>query len=112
MRLADGTLLNRYWDDRDTPREEHFARTWKPHARPAGPHAEVYRNLRAAAESGWDFSSRWLADGRTLDTIRTVEIAPGRPELSHVQPRGPRSRGAYRATGDTADSWRMAATRA
>jgi alpha,alpha-trehalase len=36
----------------------------------------VYRNLRAAAESGWDFSSRWLADGRSLATIRTVEIAP------------------------------------
>jgi alpha,alpha-trehalase len=36
----------------------------------------VYRNLRAAAESGWDFSSRWLADGRTLATIRTVDIVP------------------------------------
>jgi alpha,alpha-trehalase len=38
--------------------------------------AEIYRNLRAAAESGWDFSSRWLADGRTLSTIRTVELLP------------------------------------
>jgi alpha,alpha-trehalase len=36
----------------------------------------VYRNLRAAAESGWDFSSRWLADGKTLATIRTTEIVP------------------------------------
>jgi alpha,alpha-trehalase len=32
--------------------------------------------LRAAAESGWDFSSRWLADGRTLSTIRTVDLLP------------------------------------
>src|SRR5690606_8910953 len=24
VRLADGTLLNRYWDDRDTPREESY----------------------------------------------------------------------------------------
>ena len=40
------------------------------------PQAEVYRNLRAGAESGWDFSSRWLADGRTLGTIRTVDIIP------------------------------------
>ncbi|MGE3667854.1 MAG: trehalase family glycosidase [Steroidobacteraceae bacterium] len=47
------------------------------HGHEAGrPAAIVYRNLRAAAESGWDFSSRWLADGRTLATIRTVEIAP------------------------------------
>ena len=40
------------------------------------PAAEVYRNLRAAAESGWDFSSRWLADGQKLATIRTVELIP------------------------------------
>ena len=76
VRLADGSVLNRYWDDRDTPREE----SWRQDvatAREAGrPAAVVYRNLRAAAESGWDFSSRWLADGRTLATIRTVEIAP------------------------------------
>lgn len=76
VRLADGTLLNRYWDDRDTPREEsyrHDVETARESDRPA---AEVYRNLRAAAESGWDFSSRWLADGRTLATIRTVELVP------------------------------------
>jgi alpha,alpha-trehalase len=36
----------------------------------------VYRDLRAGAESGWDFSSRWLADGKTLGTIRTTDIAP------------------------------------
>jgi alpha,alpha-trehalase len=76
VRLADGTLLNRYWDDRDTPREESF-RADVQTARTSGrPRAEVYRNLRAAAESGWDFSSRWLADGQTLATIRTVEIVP------------------------------------
>ena len=33
--------------------------------------AEVYCNLRAAAWSGWDFSSRWLIDWRTLSTNRT-----------------------------------------
>jgi alpha,alpha-trehalase len=32
--------------------------------------------LRAAAESGWDFSSRWFADGRTLATIRTTRLVP------------------------------------
>ena len=39
------------------------------------PQGEVYRNLRAAAESGWDFSSRWLADGKTLASIRTVDLS-------------------------------------
>ena len=44
------------------------------------PAAEVYRDLRAAAESGWDFSSRWFADGRTLATIHTTDLIP--PDLN------------------------------
>jgi alpha,alpha-trehalase len=36
----------------------------------------VWRDLRAGSESGWDFSSRWLADGLHLWTIRTTDIAP------------------------------------
>jgi alpha,alpha-trehalase len=35
---------------------------------------KLYRNLASAAESGWDFSSRWLEDGRTLGTIRTTQV--------------------------------------
>lgn len=81
VRLADGSVLNRYWDDRSLPREESWredVETARDAARLAKPRPapEVYRNLRAAAESGWDFSSRWLADARGLATIRTVEIAP------------------------------------
>lgn len=76
VRLGDGAVLNRYWDDRATPREESWREdvaTAKASARKA---EDVYRNLRAAAESGWDFSSRWLADGKTLATIRTTELIP------------------------------------
>jgi alpha,alpha-trehalase len=76
VRLASGELLNRYWDDRAVPRDEAYREdiaTARASGRPA---AEVYRNLRAAAESGWDFSSRWLADGQTLATIRTVDVLP------------------------------------
>ena len=43
---------------------------------------EVYRNLRAGAESGWDFSSRWMADGKTLTTIRVIDIVP--PDLNSL----------------------------
>lgn len=76
VRLACGTLLNRYWDDRDTPRDEAWLEDVET-ARGAGrPATEVYRDLRAGAESGWDFSSRWLADPRRLDTIRTTAILP------------------------------------
>jgi len=34
----------------------------------------LWRNIASAAESGWDFSSRWLADGRSLNTIRTTQV--------------------------------------
>jgi alpha,alpha-trehalase len=76
VRLNDGTLLNRYWDDRATPREESYREDLKTAESSGRPAEEVYRNLRAAAESGWDFSSRWFADGKSLATIRTVELIP------------------------------------
>ena len=74
--MPDGSILNRYWDDRDTPRDESYredtelARTSRPRRE------QVYRDIRAAAESGWDFGSRWFADGQTLATIDTTEIVP------------------------------------
>jgi len=82
VRLADGSLLNRYWDDCDLPREESYGNDVRTAAESGRPAAEVYRNLRAGAESGWDFSSRWFADGKTLATIRTIEIAP--PDLNSL----------------------------
>jgi alpha,alpha-trehalase len=36
----------------------------------------LYSNLRAAAASGWDFSSRWFKDGENLYSIQTTSIAP------------------------------------
>ncbi|MGE0496546.1 MAG: alpha,alpha-trehalase TreF [Ramlibacter sp.] len=62
VRLADGTLLNRYWDDRDTPREESWLEDVTTAQSSRREAAQVYRDLRAAAESGWDFSSRWLRE--------------------------------------------------
>lgn len=76
VRLADGTLLNRYWDARDVPRDESYFEDSQTAQFSARPPKQVYRSLRAAAESGWDFSSRWLRDGRTLATIRTTNIVP------------------------------------
>lgn len=35
-----------------------------------------FRNIASAAESGWDFSSRWCGDAQNLATIRTTEIVP------------------------------------
>ncbi|MCP1364842.1 alpha,alpha-trehalase, partial [Halomonas sp. BBD48] len=76
VRLDDGRLLNRYWDDANTPRQESFSEDLATAEESARPATEVWRNLQAGAESGWDFSSRWLADEATLATIRTTDIAP------------------------------------
>ncbi len=76
VRLADGTLLNRNWDDRDVPRDKSYAEDVATADQSSRPHPVVWRNLRATAASGWDFSSRWLADGRTLATVRTLDIVP------------------------------------
>ncbi|MGL4427735.1 MAG: alpha,alpha-trehalase [Silvania sp.] len=77
VKLEDGAVLNRYWDDRDTPRPESWLddiTTAKNN--PARPAAEIYRDLRSAAASGWDFSSRWMDDPKKLGTIRTTSIVP------------------------------------
>ena len=77
VRLADGSLLNRYYDDRDDARDESYREdTALADATPGRDRRQLFRDLRAGAESGWDFSSRWLADGRTLATIRTTRIVP------------------------------------
>jgi alpha,alpha-trehalase len=76
VRLADGTLLNRYWDAKDTPRDEALREDMETAAESKRPASEVYRDLRAAAESGWDFSSRWLDDAMRLSSIHTTSIVP------------------------------------
>ena len=76
VRLPDGTLLNRYWDDRPVPRDESYYEDVQTAAMSNRSPREVWRNLRSAAESGWDFSSRWLADDQTLATIRTTSVLP------------------------------------
>jgi alpha,alpha-trehalase len=76
VRLANGTILNRYWDDRAAPRDESYREDVKTALGSRRDPGDLYRNLRAAAESGWDFSSRWFADGHSLNTIRTVSLLP------------------------------------
>lgn len=77
VKLDDGAVLNRYWDERDAPRTE----SWLDDVTtakntPNRPATEVYRDLRAGAASGWDFSSRWMDDPNKLGTLRTTSIVP------------------------------------
>jgi alpha,alpha-trehalase len=76
VRLTDGSLLNRYWDDRAAPRDESYRQDVETAKRSGRPEDKVYRDLRAGGETGWDFSSRWLADSKDLATIRTTAILP------------------------------------
>ncbi|MCY7351600.1 MAG: alpha,alpha-trehalase TreF [Cytophagaceae bacterium] len=72
----EGVTVNRYCDDLATPRPEAYKEDVAVAKRSGRPVGEVYRHLRSGAESGWDFSSRWLADGRKLETIHTTDIVP------------------------------------
>ena len=86
VRLPDGKLLNRYWDDRDSPREESWLEdVTTAHASGREP-ADVYRNIRAACESGWDFSSRWLCEAPQTAAAEgaTPERGESAPSLASI----------------------------
>lgn len=72
----NGTVLNRYWDDAATPRQESYAEDVALAASCDRDAAELYRDVRAGAESGWDFTSRWFADPMAMSTIRTTHVVP------------------------------------
>ena len=77
VRMPEGVVLNRYWDDSDEPRPE----SYRPDVEigmtlPESLRANFYRNVRASAESGWDFSSRWMRDPKDLRTLETTELLP------------------------------------
>lgn len=77
VRLRDGSVLNRYWDDLPEPRPESYREDFELAQRvPDAQREALYRNIRAAAESGWDFSSRWMRDPSDLRTLETTELIP------------------------------------
>jgi alpha,alpha-trehalase len=76
VRLPEGEILNRYWDANDTPRPESYKEDVELSQRSKQRPSDLYRNIRAAAESGWDFSSRWFKDEKSFDSIHTTDIIP------------------------------------
>ncbi len=75
-----GSMLNRYWDDFARPRPEAYKedielaqKAQKLYKRPL---EETYRDIRAAAESGWDFSTRWFQDPKEFASIQTTSLLP------------------------------------
>jgi alpha,alpha-trehalase len=74
--LPDGTIMNRYFDKGDSPRPEAYKEDYALGQQQKSNEKKIYKDLRSAAESGWDFSSRWFADGKSLSTIHTTDIIP------------------------------------
>ncbi|UHG94226.1 alpha,alpha-trehalase TreF [Spirosoma oryzicola] len=75
VRLDEGIFLNRYYDDNPTPRPESYKEDVLLGKKVKDPQM-LYRHIRAGAESGWDFSSRWFSDGKRLRTIHTTDFIP------------------------------------
>lgn len=72
VKTNNGDVLNRYYDAKNEPRPESYLIDIEDSENSG---KEFYRNIRSACESGWDFSSRWFADGDTIQTIETLNLA-------------------------------------
>ncbi|CAD6195854.1 unnamed protein product [Caenorhabditis auriculariae] len=77
--LGDGSSVDmfQYRTEANTPRPESFREdvlTAKNMSLPEK--RKFFRNIASAAESGWDFSSRWFKDGKSLEKIVTTDIVP------------------------------------
>lgn len=75
VRMPDGSILNRYFDNKLTPRPESLREDTET-ASGTRVKSRLFLDLRAAAESGWDFSSRWFRDPHDIRTIQTTSLIP------------------------------------
>jgi alpha,alpha-trehalase len=75
VQMPDQSLLNRYYDNKVTPRPESLREDTEAAFESHTPD-RMFLHLRAAAESGWDFSSRWFKDPADIKTIQTADIIP------------------------------------
>jgi len=76
VQMKEGEWLNRYCDAYDTARPESYREDVELAQQAVQEAATLYKHLRAGAESGWDYSSRWFKDGQSFSTIHTADIVP------------------------------------
>jgi len=69
-------ILNRYYDQHERAREEMYHDDFDLLQQTDRTAVDLFSNLRAACESGWDFSSRWCQDKMDLKTIECSDIVP------------------------------------
>ncbi|XP_008562861.1 PREDICTED: trehalase-like, partial [Galeopterus variegatus] len=77
---GESYVLNRYYVPYGGPRPESYSKDSElADALPEGEREALWAELKAGAESGWDFSSRWLVGGPNpdlLSSIRTSKLVP------------------------------------
>lgn len=76
VRMPAGEIMNRYWDENNTPRPESYREDMELSHHSSQHPEELFRHLRAGAESGWDYSCRWFKDKYSFATIHTTDIVP------------------------------------
>lgn len=77
VELGEGQFLNRYYDNINRPRTEMYLDDVELIEQKGEKYAlQLILDIRAACESGWDFSARWCHDFHKLETIHTSEIIP------------------------------------
>ncbi len=76
VKMPNGAMLNRHYDNFHAPRAEMYATDVELAFETDRDAKQLYVDLRAACESGWDFTSRWLRDKDDLGTIHATEIIP------------------------------------
>ena len=74
--LGNNLFLNKYHDQLSSPRSEMWHDDIMLAHKTTRDHEELYKNIRAACESGWDFSSRWIGGDTDLTLIHTCDIIP------------------------------------
>ena len=96
VKMGDGSILNRYWDDNPAPRQESYKEDVETAEQVVKNfimvaifqdaqqqkkatdelRGKIYTNLRAGAESGIDFSTRWFKDRKNITTIQVIDYVP------------------------------------
>ena len=76
VQLDKQHFLNRYFDHLTTPRVEMYSDDLELLKQSNVDKAQLMLDIRAACESGWDFSSRWFNEERNIRSVHTTDICP------------------------------------
>ena len=76
IKMPDGSKLNRFYDQKSTVRPEAYATDIELAKKNKQKRPQTYRNIRSAAESGWESGSRWLVDANDPASLQNELIVP------------------------------------